>query len=259
MFAREAAAYARLSHASVVRLFDFFSHGDQLFVMVLEFMEPPPANRLRATLKDMGKTLPDTAALYVASHVFEALASAHDYIDPSGKAAPVIHRDVNPSNVLVGWNGDVRLAISASRPRRGGCTRTPRTASSRAPSATWRPSRWLVARHWHPHRRVHRPSVLLWEMLAQPEGDPEGGPAQMRILRARHGGSRTSCPSLDVLRPNLPRARARGRGAHSRARPPEADDHRGGGLVHFCKRDRAPRRPAPSSSRWRSSSTSERP
>ena len=49
MFAREAAAYARLSHPSIVRLYDFFANNDQL-VMVLEYIEGPPLSRLRGML-----------------------------------------------------------------------------------------------------------------------------------------------------------------------------------------------------------------
>jgi serine/threonine-protein kinase len=133
MFAREAAAYARLSHPAIVRLFDFFSQNEQL-VMVLEFVDGMPLNRLRATLKDAGKKLSDLASLYVADRVFDALASAHGYVDAQGERSPVIHRDVNPSNVLVGWNSEVKLAdfgiarVTGVRSD-GRCSRTGRRSS----------------------------------------------------------------------------------------------------------------------------------
>ena len=50
MFAREAAAYARLSHPAIVKLYDFFSAEGQL-VTVLEFIDGLPLNRFRAMLR----------------------------------------------------------------------------------------------------------------------------------------------------------------------------------------------------------------
>ena len=49
MFAREAAAYSRLSHPAIVKLYDFFSAEGQL-VMVLEFIDGLPLNRFSAAV-----------------------------------------------------------------------------------------------------------------------------------------------------------------------------------------------------------------
>ena len=124
MFAREASAYARLSHPAIVRLFDFFAvppvaaepgkplpkdRGGQL-VMVLEYVDGPPLARLKSMVKAVGKELDDKAAIYVATCIFDALAAAHSATDDTSVPAPVIHRDVNPSNVLIPWDGYPKLA-----------------------------------------------------------------------------------------------------------------------------------------------------
>jgi len=110
MFAHEAAAYARLSHPAIVKLYDFFSDGGQL-VMVLELVDGMPLHKLRALLKGRGATLDDRAAMWVASRVFGALAAAHGARDPeTGEFSPVIHRDVNPSNILIPWDGHAKIA-----------------------------------------------------------------------------------------------------------------------------------------------------
>ena len=109
MFAAEAAAYARLSHPAIVELYDFFSDAEQL-VMVLEYVDGMPLHKLRALLK-RGKFLDDAAALFVGWRVFGALSAAHNAHDPeTGALAPVIHRDVNPSNVLLMQDGRWVLA-----------------------------------------------------------------------------------------------------------------------------------------------------
>ena len=54
--------------------------------------------------------LSDGVALFIASRVFAALAAAHSAKDPrTGETTPVIHRDVSPSNVLIPWDGFVKL------------------------------------------------------------------------------------------------------------------------------------------------------
>src|SRR5215831_1923077 len=46
----------------------------------------------------------------IAVEVLRALGAAHGRLDESGRSVPVIHRDVNPANILLGMNGIVKLA-----------------------------------------------------------------------------------------------------------------------------------------------------
>jgi serine/threonine protein kinase len=108
-FAAEASAYARLSHPAVVKLYDFFAADGQL-VMVLEFVDGLPLHKLRAMLAIAGERIDDKAALFLGLRIFSALAAAHGARDPAtGEFAPIAHSDVNPSNILVPWDGHVKL------------------------------------------------------------------------------------------------------------------------------------------------------
>ncbi len=109
MFAREAAAYARLDHPSIVRLFDFFSLDGQL-VMVLEYVDGMTLAKLVSLRRAGNIEIPDVSALYLGSRIFSAIAAAHSARDPETQAtAPVIHRDVNPTNVLLPWDGHAKI------------------------------------------------------------------------------------------------------------------------------------------------------
>ncbi len=199
MFAREAAAYARLSHPSIVRLFDFFSQNEQL-VMVLEFVDGLPLNRLRAGLKDVGRKLTDLSSLYVADRVFDAIACAHGCIDENGAVAPVIHRDVNPSNVLVAWNGEVKLADFGIA-RVTGVRSETQSGLIKGTFGYMAPEQ-VNGGTIGPHTDVYAAGVLLWEMLAHRKAIQRGALPEIEILRAM---AEPKIVSLDILRPDLDR------------------------------------------------------
>jgi serine/threonine-protein kinase len=199
MFAREAAAYARLSHPAIVKLYDFFSAEGQL-VMVLEYVDGVPLNKLRAMLKASGESLDDRASIFIAARIFAALAAAHGARDPeSGEFAPVIHRDVNPSNVLIPWDGHVKLADFGIAKVAGvqGDTQAgfiKGTYGYMAPEQVRGEPVTVRA-------DVYAASLLLWELLARRKAIQRGALPEMEVLRAM---AEPSIVSLDVLRPDLP-------------------------------------------------------
>lgn len=107
---REAAALARLSHPAIVRLYELTEHAGAP-VLVLEHVDGPSLAMLLDALDSYGAPLDDACSLYVGYRVFCALAAAHRACDAvTGAPAPVVHGDVAPSNVLVPWDGHVKLA-----------------------------------------------------------------------------------------------------------------------------------------------------
>ena len=201
MFAREAAAYARLSHPAIVRLFDFFSDGGQL-VMVLEFIDGLPLNKLRALLRGRGAELDDRAAFFVASRVFAALSAAHGARDAeSGEFAPVIHRDVNPSNVLIPWDGHVKLADFGIAKVAG--MKSDTQAGFIKGTYGYMAPEQVRGESVTPRADVYAATLLLWEMLTRRKAIQRGALPEMEVLRAM---AEPQLPSLDVLRPDLPAA-----------------------------------------------------
>jgi serine/threonine protein kinase len=106
--AREAAISARLNHPAIVRMFDFFEHERRL-VLVLEHVDGADLDRLVQHLARRKQRLADNAVWYLAHQLAGALAHAHAATDEGGNATPVLHRNLNPENVLIAWDGQVRL------------------------------------------------------------------------------------------------------------------------------------------------------
>jgi serine/threonine protein kinase len=199
MFLSEAAAYARLSHPAIVRLYDFFAERDRL-VLVLEYVDGLPLNRVLTLVRGAGGRLDDAASLFVAWRVFSALAAAHSAKDPlTGEFGPVIHRDVNPSNVLVPWDGHVKVAdfgMAKVAGLPGGPTGLLRGTYGYVAPEQARGDEVTV------RADVYVGCLLLWELLA-------GRKAIVRSARfdgdAGLGMSTPSFPALATLRPDLPR------------------------------------------------------
>ncbi len=199
MFAREAAAYARLSHPAIVKLYDFFSAEGQL-VMVLEFIDGLPLNRFRAMLRKNGEQVDDRASIFIASRVFASLAAAHGARDPeSGEFAPVIHRDVNPSNILIPWDGHVKLADFGIA-KVAGVSSDTQAGFIKGTYGYMAPEQ-VRGEPVTIRTDVYAASLLLWELLARRKAIQRGALPELEVLRAM---AEPSLPSLDVLRPDLP-------------------------------------------------------
>jgi serine/threonine protein kinase len=107
-FSREASLCARLGHPCIVQVRAFVQDAGYV-ALVFEYVQGVALARLLRFTSSRGERLPDAAALTIVERVLSALAHAHGHKDESGLLVPIVHRDVSPSNVLVDWEGNVKL------------------------------------------------------------------------------------------------------------------------------------------------------
>jgi len=107
MFLKEARIAAALEHPAIVQVLDVGEFGGEYF-MALEYVHGKDLRRLLADLR--GTPMPRGAALRVVLEVGRALHYAHRLRDSGGRSLGIVHRDVSPSNVLLSFQGLVKLA-----------------------------------------------------------------------------------------------------------------------------------------------------
>ena len=109
MFLDEARLMAGISHPNVAQVFDL-GNADGTYFLVMEYVDGPTLAQLLAThLKATGKPLPIHVALAITLEIADALLYLHELKDEYGRHREIVHRDLNPSNVLIGYNGCTKL------------------------------------------------------------------------------------------------------------------------------------------------------
>ena len=108
MFMREARLAAMLDHPNVVRAFDYGEIDGELF-LALEYIEGQPLSRVLRALADAEGKLDVALTAHLLAEVCEGLHAAHELRDEAGRPLALVHRDVSPQNVMLSYDGHVRL------------------------------------------------------------------------------------------------------------------------------------------------------
>ncbi|MCA9606094.1 MAG: protein kinase [Myxococcales bacterium] len=108
MFLDEARLLAALSHPNIAQVFDV-GKVEGTYFLAMEHVRGPTLGHLLAASKAAKQLLPRKEALGIALAIAEALAYAHERRDEVGRPLDIVHRDLNPANVMVSYDGAVKL------------------------------------------------------------------------------------------------------------------------------------------------------
>jgi serine/threonine protein kinase/tetratricopeptide (TPR) repeat protein len=110
MFAEEAQLATRLNHPNIVQVYDFQDYGEEGQLLSMEFVEGPDLRKLMRSAQAKGQRVPPYVSAYVISEIAKGLHYAHERKDEAGKAIDIVHRDVSPQNMLLSFDGAVKIA-----------------------------------------------------------------------------------------------------------------------------------------------------
>src|SRR5579871_6525013 len=113
MFIHEAKLAVRLSHANIVQVFDLgkapANDGSDAYYMAMEYVHGLDLASVLARSRKQQVVLPIQLGVYVASEVAKGLDHAHRRRDEQMRPLGVVHRDVSPQNVLLSYEGEVKV------------------------------------------------------------------------------------------------------------------------------------------------------
>jgi len=108
MFVDEAKMVAGLTHPNIVQIFDL-GKIESSYYIAMEYVHGRDLRTILRRAKDRGLKMPLDLALRIASLVAAALEYAHRKKDDRGRPMEIVHRDVSPQNILISFEGDVKL------------------------------------------------------------------------------------------------------------------------------------------------------
>jgi len=109
MFLDEARLSLSLQHANIVQVFDI-GHTDDTYFIVMEYVDGVDLKTLLEWRRRMGKRLPMSVSLNIATEICKGLSYAHELLSfETGRPLGIVHRDVSPPNVLISKQGEVKV------------------------------------------------------------------------------------------------------------------------------------------------------
>ena len=108
MFIDEAKIAGHLTHANIVPIYELGKIGESHYI-AMEYVWGKDLLQIMNRFRRMRRHMPPVMAAWIASKMLEGLDYAHRKRDRHGRPMGIIHRDVSPQNVLVSYEGQVKL------------------------------------------------------------------------------------------------------------------------------------------------------
>ena len=108
MFVEEAKLSARLAHPNIVHIFELGAVDGEYFISMEYIRGHDLSETMRAIWKTMGPPRPELVA-YIGREACRGLSYAHGLTDEHGRLLGMVHRDISPSNVMLSYEGAVKL------------------------------------------------------------------------------------------------------------------------------------------------------
>ncbi|HEY1088652.1 MAG TPA: serine/threonine-protein kinase, partial [Archangium sp.] len=194
-FHHEARVLVQLTHSNIAQVYDMGDVDNTLY-MAIEYVAGVDLSRVETRVERSQARMPVPIALYIAQQINEALGYAHRKIGPDGVPLGIVHRDVSPQNVMVSYEGEVKvidfgLAKSTARSKHT----LPSTVMGKL---GYMSPEQAVAKPVDHRSDIFSSGIVVWEMLAGRSMYAGGTMSEMVAQMAM-----AEVPSLREARPDI--------------------------------------------------------
>ena len=197
-FHHEARVLVQLNHSHIAQVYDMGEVEDTLY-MAIEYVAGVDLSRVLDRTRSAESRIPLPVAMFLGQQILEALGYAHRKVGPDGAPLGIVHRDVSPHNVMVSYEGEVKvidfgLAKSAARSK----ATLPSTVLGKL---GYMAPEQAMARSVDHRGDIYSAGIVLWELIA---GRPlfEGGTVGEMVARM----SNPTIPPLQSVRDDVSEA-----------------------------------------------------
>jgi serine/threonine protein kinase len=107
-FIGEAKLVADLIHTNIVQTYHL-GEADGAFLICMELIRGVNLEQFTRQIAEKRRTLPKELAVFITSRIARGLAYAHAKADKDGRPLGIVHRDVSFKNIMIAFEGDVKL------------------------------------------------------------------------------------------------------------------------------------------------------
>ena len=198
LFVQEARITAGLVHPNIVQIYELGRVGDEHYI-AMEYVHGRDMTRVNRTLRQQGDHMPVHLALYAVSGVLRGLAHAHALTDPTGRPLRLVHRDVSPHNVMLSFQGEVKLFDFGIARLMGETPTEPAGRSVGGGKFAYMAPEQARGESIDRRSDVYSAGLVLQELLTGRRVFDQAEPAE-KLAAVQAGAT----PDLAVLRPDLP-------------------------------------------------------
>src|SRR5204863_1453417 len=109
MFLDEARLVAALHHQHIAQVFEVGVADDGTYFMAMEYLHGETVRTVLETARNRTYALPLDFGLGVVCAAAAGLHHAHERRGPDGQKLGIVHRDVSPSNIIIGYDGSIKM------------------------------------------------------------------------------------------------------------------------------------------------------
>ncbi|MGH1467571.1 MAG: protein kinase domain-containing protein [Bdellovibrionales bacterium] len=198
MFTEEAKICVNLSHSNIAKIYEFGIEMGQFYI-VMELIE---GKNLRQVLSRLGKEkrpgFSVDQAVYIAKEVASGLDNAHRCLDDSsGKPLNIIHRDMSPQNIMVSFEGEIKVVDFGIAKAEGEKEET--KAGTLKGKFSYMSPEQASGEKIDSRTDVFSLGIVLWELLANKRLFTSS--SEMNTLKKIREGK---IPAISKINPNVP-------------------------------------------------------